>query len=116
MTDLVKLSAAQMAKGLDSGEFSARELTDAHLSRIEAVESQLNAFVTVTGEDARATADAVDEARAKGESLAPLAGVPVAVKDVVVTKGIQTTAGSKILEGWIPPYDATLVELSLIHI
>ena len=110
MTDLVKLSAAQMAKGLDSGEFSARELTDAHLSRIEAVEGQLNAFVTVTGEDARATADAVDEARAKGESLAPLAGVPVAVKDVVVTKGIQTTAGSKILEGWIPPYDATLVE------
>ena len=64
MTDLVKLSAAQMAKGLDSGEFSARELTDAHLSRIEAVEGQLNAFVTVTGEDARATAEAVDEARA----------------------------------------------------
>ena len=110
MTDLVKLSAAQMAKGLESGEFSARELTDAHLARIEAVEGQLNAFVTVTGDDARATADAVDEARAKGESLPPLAGVPVAVKDVVVTKGIQTTAGSKILEGWIPPYDATLVE------
>lgn len=110
MSDLIKMSAAQMAEGLAAGEFSARELTDAHLAHIDAVEEKLNSFVTVTAEHARATAYAVDAARAKGEELHQLAGVPVAVKDIAVTKGVQTTAGSKILEGWIPPYDATVVE------
>lgn len=110
MSELIKKSATEMVAGLASGEFSARELTDAHLARIEAVDGQLNAFITVTADDARSTADAVDAARGRGETLAPLAGVPVAVKDIAVTRGVQTTAGSKILEGWVPPYDATLVE------
>ncbi|MDK7742097.1 Asp-tRNA(Asn)/Glu-tRNA(Gln) amidotransferase subunit GatA [Helcobacillus massiliensis] len=109
MTDLIRKSAAEMAAGLAAGEFSARELTDAHLERIEAVDSDLNAFITVTADDARATADAVDSARAAGKQLEPLAGVPVAVKDIAVTRGVQTTAGSTMLEGWVPPYDATLV-------
>ena len=109
MTDLIRKSAAEMAAGLAAGEFSARELTDAHLERIEAVDSDLNAFITVTADDARATANAVDSARAAGKQLAPLAGVPVAVKDIAVTRGVQTTAGSTMLEGWVPPYDATLV-------
>ncbi|HLS49908.1 MAG TPA: Asp-tRNA(Asn)/Glu-tRNA(Gln) amidotransferase subunit GatA, partial [Actinomycetaceae bacterium] len=108
--ELTAKTAAQLARALHSGEISAREVTQAHLDRIEAVDPQLNAFLHVDAEGALATAADVDERRARGEQLAPLAGVPVALKDVVVTKDVPTTAASKILEGWIPPYDATIVE------
>ncbi|GAA2232313.1 Asp-tRNA(Asn)/Glu-tRNA(Gln) amidotransferase subunit GatA [Rarobacter faecitabidus] len=108
--DVTRLSAAEQAELFAHGEVSSAELTSAHLARIEAVESKLNAFIEVSGEQALAEAHAIDARRAAGEELAPLAGVPIAVKDIVVTKGIQTTAASKILEGWIPPYDATIVE------
>lgn len=111
MSSLTTMTAVQMAAGLAAGDFTARELVDAHLEQIEAQEPSLNAFITVTAEDARATADAVDAARARGEQLHPLAGVPIAIKDLVVTKGVPTTAASRILDGWIPPYDATIVEL-----
>lgn len=108
--DLTRISAAALADKLQAGEVSSVEATRAHLDRIAAVEPAVHAFLHVSDEDALATAADVDARRAHGEQLHPLAGVPIAVKDVVVTKGVPTTAGSKILEGWVPPYDATLVE------
>ncbi|MEE6273608.1 Asp-tRNA(Asn)/Glu-tRNA(Gln) amidotransferase subunit GatA [Georgenia sp. MJ206] len=108
--DLTRLSAADLAQRLRAGEVSSAEVTSAHLERIAAVEPDVHAFLHVNGEEAMATAHDVDERRARGEALAELAGVPIAVKDIVVTKGQPTTAASKILAGWIPPYDATVVE------
>ncbi|MCG7307910.1 Asp-tRNA(Asn)/Glu-tRNA(Gln) amidotransferase subunit GatA [Brachybacterium sp. ACRRE] len=108
--DPTRLSAAAQAQGLASGDFSSEELTRAHLDRIAAVDGDLNAFLHVSEDAALEVARDVDERRAAGEQLHALAGVPIAVKDVVVTKGTPTTAASKILEGWVPPYDATLVE------
>ena len=111
--DLTRLSAAAMAEALASGEVSSLELTTAALTRIDAVDGDtttgVHAFLHVAHDEALATARSVDEARAAGRDVARLAGVPVAVKDVVATRGMPTTAGSRILQGWVPPYDATLV-------
>lgn len=107
---LSRRSAADLAAALRAGDVSSVEVTQAHLDRIAAVDGVVHAFLHVCPDEALATAREVDARRARGERLHPLAGVPIAVKDVVVTKGIPSTAGSKILEGWIPPYDATLVE------
>ncbi len=105
---LIELSAADLAAKLTSGEVSSVEATQAHLDRIAAVDGDVHAFLHVS-ETALADAAAVDARRAAGESLGELAGVPVAIKDVLCTIGMPSTAGSKILEGWIPPYDATPV-------
>lgn len=109
-SDLTRLSAAELADKLAAREVTSVEVTQAHLDRIAAVEPAVHAYLHVSAEEALATAADVDARRAAGEELHPLAGVPIAVKDVVVTQGLPTTAGSKILEGWVPPYDATLVE------
>ncbi|MGB3256518.1 MAG: Asp-tRNA(Asn)/Glu-tRNA(Gln) amidotransferase subunit GatA [Ornithinimicrobium sp.] len=103
------LSAAQMANALLSGEFTSEELTQAHLDRIDALDGAIHAYLHVDAEGALATARGVDEARAADEPLPPLAGVPIAIKDIACTMGMPTTAGSKMLQGWVPPYDATIV-------
>ncbi|WP_084105539.1 Asp-tRNA(Asn)/Glu-tRNA(Gln) amidotransferase subunit GatA [Demequina sp. NBRC 110056] len=108
MTDWTRASAAQMAAAMKAGEVTSVELTQAHLDRIAAVDADVHAFLHVDAEGALATAREVDEARAAGEELPALAGVPIAVKDILVTQGMPTTAGSRILEGWEPPYDATV--------
>ncbi|RSM69868.1 Asp-tRNA(Asn)/Glu-tRNA(Gln) amidotransferase GatCAB subunit A [Actinoplanes sp. ATCC 53533] len=110
MTDVTRMTAAQVAGLISGGDASAVEVATAHLDRIAAVDERVHAFLHVDRDGALAAARAVDEKRAKGEELGPLAGVPVAVKDVIATRGIPTTAASKILEGWRPPYDATVVE------
>jgi aspartyl-tRNA(Asn)/glutamyl-tRNA(Gln) amidotransferase subunit A len=102
-------TAAEMAAALNKKEITSVELTKAHLDRISAVDGKLNAFLHVDNQGALEQAAAVDAKRAKGESLSPLTGVPIAVKDILAQKGIPTTAGSKILEGWRPPYDSTVV-------
>ena len=110
MSDLTRLTAAALAERLATGDVSSVEATRAHLDRIAAVDDAVHAFLHVAHDEALATAADVDARRAAGEELHPLAGVPIAIKDVVVTKGLPTTAGSRILAGWVPPYDATLVE------
>ncbi|MFY1598632.1 Asp-tRNA(Asn)/Glu-tRNA(Gln) amidotransferase subunit GatA [Micromonospora sp. WMMD737] len=110
MSDLTRLTATEIAGLVASGEASAVEVTRAHLDRIAAVDDRVNAFLHVDSEGALAAAAEVDARRAAGEELGPLAGVPIAVKDVLTTKGVPTTVGSKILEGWRPPYDSTIVQ------
>ncbi|WP_253908496.1 amidase, partial [Arthrobacter sp. H41] len=110
MTDLIHLSADALSRKLRSGEVSAVEVAQAHLDRIAAVDGSINAFLHVNTEEALLVAAEVDKARADGDVLHPLAGVPIAVKDLIVTKGQPTTAGSRILEGWQSPYDATVVQ------
>jgi aspartyl-tRNA(Asn)/glutamyl-tRNA(Gln) amidotransferase subunit A len=109
VAELTRLGAAELGRAIAAGETSAVEVAQAHLDRIAAVDDKVHAFLHVDSDGALAAARAVDERRAAGEPLGPLAGVPVAVKDVIATKGVPTTCASRILEGWIPPYDATIV-------
>ena len=105
-------AAGELARRVRAKEVSARELLAATLDRIAAVDGQLGAYLHVDADGAKRQAAAIDDAVARRADPGPLAGVPVAVKDVMVTGGIPTTAGSRILEGWIPPasYSATVVE------
>ncbi|GAB2474858.1 Asp-tRNA(Asn)/Glu-tRNA(Gln) amidotransferase subunit GatA [Jatrophihabitans fulvus] len=101
-------TAADLAGLVASGEASAVEVAQEHLERIASSDPAVHAFLHVDTDGALAAAKLVDDRRVAGEELGPLAGVPLAMKDVVVTEGLPTTAGSKILEGWRPPYDATI--------
>ena len=106
---MINKTAAQMAEALAKGETTSVELTQAHLDRVGEVDGQVKAFLHVDTEGALAQAKDVDARRAKGEKLSPIAGIPLALKDVLAQKGVPTTAGSKILQGWRPPYDSTVV-------
>jgi aspartyl-tRNA(Asn)/glutamyl-tRNA(Gln) amidotransferase subunit A len=107
--DLVGRTATELVALVRTGEVSAAEVLDAHLARIDAQDDHIRAFITRDDDTARARAAEIDAARARGEELGPLAGVPVAVKDILATRGLATTCASRILEGWRPPYDATAI-------
>jgi aspartyl-tRNA(Asn)/glutamyl-tRNA(Gln) amidotransferase subunit A len=109
MSELTHMTAADLAAKIHAGEVSSVEVTQVHLDRIAAIDSTVHAFLHVDADGALAAARAVDEDVAAGRPVAsPLAGVPLALKDVFTTEGIPTTCGSKILENWVPPYDATV--------
>ncbi len=108
MSELIKKTAAELAVAISAGEVSAAEVTLAHLDRIRAVDGEVKAFLHVAADDALTQAREVDRKRAAGEPLGALAGVPVAVKDLFATAGMPTTCGSKILAGWVPPYESTV--------
>ncbi len=108
--ELFELTAHALSGKLMAGDVSAREVTASVLGRVGAVEDRVKAYVTVTEEAALAQADAVDQARAGGETLSPLAGIPLALKDNLCTLGVETTCSSKILRGFKPPYSATVVD------
>ena len=112
---MINLTLSQIIQGLRQGEFSSRELTQMYLDRISQLESQLQCFITITPETALEKADLADRKIKKyrnGEenTIHPLLGIPIAVKDVLTTKGIRSTAGSRILENFIPPFNATVIE------
>ena len=110
MSDLTRWTAADLASAVASGEVSAREVATAHLDQIAATEDAVHAFLHLDRDRVIADADVVDGKRARGEVLGSLAGVPLALKDVFTMVGAPTTCGSKILEGWHPPYDSTVVQ------
>ncbi len=107
MTDLTTLGIAAIRDGVRDGQFKAREVAEAFNAKVAAAKA-LNAFLVETPDHALAAADAADAARAAGETLKPLAGVPIGMKDLFATKGVATTAASKILEGFVPPYESTV--------
>ena len=104
------MSARGLAAAVRSGERSARSVVDEHLETIRSGEPEIHAFNLVLADEALAAADEVDRRVAAGEDPGPLAGVPVALKDNLCTRGVPTTCSSRILEGWLPPYDAAVVE------
>jgi aspartyl-tRNA(Asn)/glutamyl-tRNA(Gln) amidotransferase subunit A len=110
MSAATNWTIAGVRAALETEKISARELTGEFYGRIDQQNPQLNAYLTLSPERAYEQADRVDAAVARGEKLPPLAGVPIAIKDAISTRGIRTTCSSKILENYIPPYDATAVE------
>ncbi|HET8914260.1 MAG TPA: Asp-tRNA(Asn)/Glu-tRNA(Gln) amidotransferase subunit GatA, partial [Propionibacteriaceae bacterium] len=114
-SEIIRLTAADLASKIKSRELSAVEVTQAHLDRIAEVDSAIHAFLYVDGARALQSAARVDAKVAAGETVGPLAGVPIALKDILTYAGAPTTCGSKILEGWLPPYDATVTRRLLDH-
>ena len=109
MSDLIRKDASELAGLVSAGEVSAVEVAQAHLDRIAAVDGEVHAFLHVDTAGALSAAAAVDAKVKSGEKLSVLAGVPLGLKDILATNGLPTTCGSRVLDGWIPPYDATVV-------
>jgi aspartyl-tRNA(Asn)/glutamyl-tRNA(Gln) amidotransferase subunit A len=109
MSDLIRKDASELAGLVSSGEVSAVEVAQAHLDRIAAVDGDVHAFLHVDTKGALSSAAAVDAKVKAGDKLSVLAGVPLGLKDILATNGLPTTCGSRVLDGWIPPYDATVV-------
>jgi aspartyl-tRNA(Asn)/glutamyl-tRNA(Gln) amidotransferase subunit A len=115
VTNLIELTLAEIAHGLCDGSFTSKELTQAFLEQIDRLEPELHAFITLTPERALKQADFADKERAKQRKQdvhkgSPFLGIPIVIKDILVTKDIPTTAGSRILEAFVPPYNATAVK------
>src|SRR5260370_31886646 len=110
MSSATPWTIAGVREALQTNKVSARELTEEFYAQIDRRNPELNAFLTLCPERAYAQADRVDASIAQGRALEPLAGVPVAIKDVISTRGVRTTCGSKILENYVPAYDATVIE------
>ena len=110
LSDIVDLGAQEIADLVKSSKVSATQVVEAHLDEISRYDSRVNAFLLVMAENALEQAKRIDVRRSKGEELGPLAGVPIALKDNMAVSGFATTCGSKILEGWKPPYTATAVK------
>jgi aspartyl-tRNA(Asn)/glutamyl-tRNA(Gln) amidotransferase subunit A len=114
-SEIIRQTACDLATKIKSRELSAVEVARAHLDRIAEIDGEIHAFLYVDGERAIASATRVDAKIAAGEEIGPLAGVPLALKDILTYTGAPTTCGSKILEGWLPPYDATVTRRLLDH-
>ena len=108
--DLIKRTVSEHIESLKKGEYSSRELTEAYIAQIENTDSEIGAYITTDFETALKKAENVDQKRMRGESLKPLAGIPCAIKDNICTKGTRTTCASKMLENYVPPYDACVIE------
>jgi aspartyl-tRNA(Asn)/glutamyl-tRNA(Gln) amidotransferase subunit A len=107
--DLLSLGVTQLADKVKRGDVKAADIAAACIARIEALDPKVHAFLTLSKESLAQAAKAIDDKRARGEQLGKLAGVPVALKDALCTHGIASSSGSKIIEGYVPPYDATVV-------
>jgi aspartyl-tRNA(Asn)/glutamyl-tRNA(Gln) amidotransferase subunit A len=110
MNDILKLTVTELSEKLASGELSSAEITGAYIDNISAREPEIGAYITVTAEQAAKKAAEIDKKRASGEKLPPLAGIPVGLKDNICTRGTLTTCASKMMENFVPPYNATVVE------
>ena len=108
--EITKMSVQELASALKAGQISSREATEAYLSAIAAKDGDVKAYITVTDDIARKSADAADAARRSGADVSPLAGIPAAYKDNLCTAGVKTTCASKMLADFVPPYTATAVD------
>ncbi|MDH3942995.1 MAG: amidase family protein, partial [Anaerolineae bacterium] len=109
MSELTEHTLGQALAGLEKGDFSSRELTQAYLDRIEKLDPEVHAFLHVAPEAALKQAEAMDSRRKDGGDLPALLGIPLAIKDVLAVADLPATCGSRILDGFVPPYTATAV-------
>ncbi len=107
--ELYEYKASELSEMLANGEISSKELTESVFDRIEKIEPSIGAYLTLNRESALAEADKIDNRRASGEDLSPLAGIPIGIKDNISTSGIRTTCASRMLENYTPVFDATVI-------